>query len=104
MSDRIEIFKQMLEADPENTMVLFGLANEYLKAGNYPDGIGTLEEYLGKADDEGAAYGMLARAYEKTGQSAKAKAAFEKGVEVALANGHPSMAEEYRETLELDYQ
>lgn len=103
MSERIEVFKQMIAADPENTMVLFGLANEYLKAEDYPEGIKTLEEYLGKADDEGAAYGMLAKAFEKTGNSEKAKAAYQKGVEVALAHGHPTMAEEYRETLELDY-
>jgi len=103
MSNRIEVFKQMIEADPENTMVLFGLANEYLKAEELPEGIKVLQEYLEKADDEGAAYGMLAKAFERTNEPEKARAAYEKGVEVALAHGHPSMAEEYRETLELDY-
>ena len=104
MKDRIEVFKQMLAADPDNTMVLFGLANEYLKAENYSDGITTLEEYLGKADDEGAAYGMLAKAYETTGESEKAKAAYEKGIDVSLAHGHPTMAEDYRQTLEMEYE
>ena len=103
MNDKIEVFKQMLASDAENTMVMFGLANEYLKAENYSDGIKTLEDYLAKADDEGAAYGMLAKAYEKTGESEKAKTAYEKGIEVSLAHGHPTMAEEYRETLDLDY-
>lgn len=103
MFERIEVFKQMLEADPGNTMVLFGLANEFLKAENFSEGIKTLEEYLEKADDEGAAYGMLAKAYEATGESEKARAAYEKGIEVSLAHGHPTMAEEYRQTLELDY-
>ncbi len=104
MSDRTEVFKQMLEAEPENTMVLFGLANEYLKAENYADGIETLEKYLKFETDEGAAYGMLAKAYEATGESEKAKAALEKGIEVSLAHGHPSMAEDYRQTLEFDYE
>lgn len=103
MSDRIEVFKQMLKAEPNNTMVLFGLANEYLKAENFTDGIKTLEEYLEKADDEGAAYGMLAKALESTGECEKAKSAYEKGIEVSLAHGHPSMAEDYRMTLDLDY-
>lgn len=93
----------MLEADPDNTMVLFGLANEYLKAEDYEKAIRTLEEYLSKADDEGAAYGMLARAFEKTGDSEKAKAAYEKGIEVSNAHGHPSMAHDYQMTLEMDY-
>ena len=103
MSDRIEVFKQMLESDPENTQVLFGLANEYLKAENHTEGIKTLEKYLEKADDEGAAYGMLAKAFEATGESEKAKAAYEKGIEVSIAHGHPTMAEDYRQILEFDY-
>lgn len=103
MSDRIEVFKQMLETEPDNAMVLFGLANEYLKAEKYADGIKTLEEYLEKADDEGAAYGMLAKALEATGESEKAKASYEKGIEVSMAHGHPTMAEDYRQTLEFDY-
>jgi predicted Zn-dependent protease len=103
MQNRIEVFKQMLESDPNNTMVLFGLANEYQKAEDWQKTIETLENYLSKADDEGAAYGMLARACEKTGNREKARAAYEKGVEVSLAHGHPSMAQDYRVTLDLDY-
>ena len=101
---RIEVFEQMLESDPENTMVLFGLANEYQKAGQYEDVIRTLTDYLGRADDEGAAYGMLARAYEKVGDRAAARQAFERGITVALAHSHPSMAEDYRLTLATDYE
>ena len=33
MQNRIEVFKQMLESDPSNTMVMFGLAKEYEKIG-----------------------------------------------------------------------
>jgi predicted Zn-dependent protease len=103
MQNRIEVFRQMIESDPNNTMVLFGLANEYQKAEDWQKTIETLEDYLAKADDEGAAYGMLARAYEKTGNREKARAAYEKGVEVSLAHGHPTMAQDYRATLDLDY-
>ena len=103
MSERIEVFKQMLEADPDNTMVLFGLANEYQKLRDWSKTIETLKIYLDKTEDEGAAYGMLARAYEATGEREKAKSAYRKGIEVSLANGHPTMAEEYRQTLEFDY-
>lgn len=99
MSNRIEVFEQMIAGDPENTMVLFGLANEYLKGGDNQKGIETLEIYLEKADDEGAAYGMLAKAYEETGKTEKAKSALEKGIQVALAHGHPTMAGEFQERL-----
>ncbi len=103
MSNRIEVFKQMLESDATNTMVLFGLANEYLKTENYTEAIPVLENYLNQADDEGAAYGMLAKAYEKQGEREKAKNAFLLGIKAADKHGHPSMAADYQETLEFDY-
>lgn len=103
MQNRIEVFKQMLETDPDNSMVLFGLANEYQKQEDWQKTIETLEIYLAKADDEGAAYGMLAKAYERLGEREKAREIYEKGVEVSNAHGHPSMAQDYRMTLDLDY-
>ncbi|HEY8563729.1 MAG TPA: hypothetical protein VIL74_25345 [Pyrinomonadaceae bacterium] len=103
MQNRIEVFKQMLETDPSNTMVLFGLANEYQKTEDWQNVIATLEDYLSKADDEGAAYGMLAKAYERMGNRDQARGAYERGIEVSMAHGHPSMANDYRITLDLDY-
>lgn len=104
MSDRIEVFEQMLAADPDNTMVMFGLAKEYEKAGRQTDVIRILEEYLAKADDEGNAYGTLANAYALSGHRAKAAETYQKGIEVSMAHGHPSMANEYRMTLDLDFE
>jgi predicted Zn-dependent protease len=103
MSDRIAVFEQMLEADPSNTMVMFGLAKEYEKLGRHKDVIRVLEDYLAKADDEGNAYGTLASAYEKTGNREKAVETYRKGIDVSMAHGHPSMANEYKMTLDLDY-
>src|SRR5256714_1536620 len=103
MATRIDTFKQMLDADPENTMVRFGLANEYLKAERFDEAITALNDYLERADDEGAAYGMLARALEKAGRRADARAAYERGILAAESHGHPSMAEDYRMTLSTEY-
>jgi predicted Zn-dependent protease len=101
---RIEIFEQMLAGDPGNTMVLFGLAKEYEKAGGVDDKlVEVLERYLAAADDEGNAYGMLARAYERTDQRDKARDAYQRGSAAATAHGHPGMTEEYREILETEY-
>ena len=103
MQNRIEVFKQMLETDPTNTMVLFGLANEYQKLEDWKNTAATLEDYLTKADDEGAAYGMLAKAFERLGEREKARQTYERGIEVSMAHGHPTMAHDYRMTLDLDY-
>jgi predicted Zn-dependent protease len=98
-ASRIEVFEQILSTDPNNTAVLFGLAKEYEKDGDDTKTIDLLERYLAAADDEGNAYGMLARAYERTGQPDKARQTYERGVEASMSHGHPGMAEEYRATL-----
>lgn len=103
MQSRIEIFRQMLESEPDNTMVMFGLAKEYEKLGDWKSVIETLDKYLAKADDEGNAYGTLAMAYAQTGDREKAVETLRKGIDVSLAHGHPSMANEYKMTLDLDY-
>lgn len=93
----------MLEADPSNSMVMFGLAKEYEKLGDTKEVIALLETYIEKADDEGNAYGMLAKAYEQTGEREKAIETYRRGIDVSMAHGHPSMANEYRMTLDIDF-
>ena len=104
MTNRIELFEQMLSADPSNTSVLFGLAKEYEKAGRDQDLIETLKTYLEKFDDQGNAFGMLASAYERIGERDKARETYERGIESAQRHGHPGMAEEYRMTLAANYE
>jgi predicted Zn-dependent protease len=103
MQNRIEVFRQMLVADPGNTMVMFGLAKEYEKIGEHAKVIEMLEEYLAKSDDEGNAYGVLANAYALRGDREKAAETYRKGIDAAMSHGHPSMANEYRMTLDLDF-
>ena len=103
MQTRIEVFRQMLEAEPDNTMVMFGLAKEYEKLGQHGEVIKLLEDYLAKAHDEGNAYGVLANAYALSGNKEKAIKTYKRGIDVSMAHGHPSMANEYKMTLDLDY-
>ena len=103
MQDRIEVFRQMLDAEPDNTMVMFGLAKEYEKIGRHDEVIKLLENYLAKTDDEGNAYGVLANAYAASGDREKAIETYRRGIDVSMAHSHPSMANEYRMTLDLDF-
>ncbi|HMQ04499.1 MAG TPA: tetratricopeptide repeat protein [Pyrinomonadaceae bacterium] len=104
MADRIAVFEQMLAAEPDNPMVMFGLAKEYEKAGEHANVIELLEAYLKKADDEGNAYGTLAKAYAASGQREKAIETYRKGIDVSMSHGHPSMANDYRMTLDLEFE
>ena len=102
MTDRIVVFEEMLSADPFNTMVMFGLAKEYEKLGRHSDVIRILLDYLSRSDDEGNAYGTLANAYLLNGEREKAIETYKKGIDVSMAHGHPSMANEYHSIIEID--
>lgn len=102
MQNRIEVFEQMLVDDPSNSMVMFGLAKEYEKTGEHTKVIALLEGYLTSYEDEGNAYGVLANAYNRSGNREKAIETYRNGIDVAMAHGHPSMANEFRMTLDLE--
>ncbi|MFN0138689.1 MAG: tetratricopeptide repeat protein [Pyrinomonadaceae bacterium] len=103
MQNRIEVFEQMLAAEPNNTMVMFGLAKEYEKTGDHAKVVELLENYLAKFDDDGNAYGVLANAYAQLGDRQKSIETYKRGIDVSMAHGHPSMANEYRITLDLEF-
>lgn len=92
---RIELFKNMLEADPHNTTVRFGLANELIKLERWEEVVVELHHYLNKADDQGAAYGKLALALEQLGRTDEAQAAYKQGILAAQRHGHPGLAQEF---------
>jgi E3 SUMO-protein ligase RanBP2 len=94
-SSRIEIFQKMLASEPGNTTVRFGLANELLKSERFAEAAAELQTYLSQTDDQGAAYGMLARALERLNKTDEAHKAYEQGIAAAQRHGHPGMAQEF---------
>ncbi|MGQ0794255.1 MAG: tetratricopeptide repeat protein [Deltaproteobacteria bacterium] len=98
---RIDNLKALIAKNPNNTLGRYGLGAEYFKAGMYGECIEQIGLYLGVADDQGAAYRMLAEALIKLGRREEAKEAYRKGIHAASSHGHPSMAEEFEEALDL---
>jgi Flp pilus assembly protein TadD len=99
-TDRVAALRRMLERNPSDTRALFGLALEYERAGDWTATVEILRTYLGLADDEGNAWGRLARALVALGRVEEAREAYGKGIEAAYRKGHPSMAEEFEEAIE----
>jgi len=89
----------MLESDPNDPMLHYMLANEYIKLEQYPEVVEHLQTYLRFQEDEGAAYRMLGEAFLKLGQVEEARRAYQEGIQTALKHNHPSMAEEFQEYL-----
>jgi predicted Zn-dependent protease len=98
---KIETLKALVEKNPNNPLGRYGLANEYLKLEMYEEAIEQIEAYLKLKEDQGAVYRMLGEALLKLGRREEAKEVYRKGIEAAKHHGHPGMAAEFEETLEL---
>ncbi len=97
---RIEVFKQMLDNDPTNATIRFGLANELLKLERFEEAANELKTYLSQADDQGNAYGKLARTLERLGRVDEAREAYQQGIAAANRHGHPGMAQDFEMALD----
>lgn len=98
--DRIAKLKELLEKNPGNALVHYGIANEYFKLELWEKAVEAINSYLALKDDEGAAYRMLGHCYIELEMPAEAKRAYEKGAETAARHGHPDMAEELGDYIE----
>lgn len=97
---RIEVFKKMLDAEPGNTTVRFGLANELLKLERFAEAAAELQTYLSQANDQGNAYGKLGQALERLGKFDEARLAYQQGIDAANRHGHPGMAQDFQMALD----
>jgi predicted Zn-dependent protease len=85
--ERIEAFKAMVAAQPEQEMVWYGLANEYVKLGRWDEATDALRQVLKLNADFTAAYQMLGTALMNQGQRDAARRAWTDGIEVANRTG-----------------
>lgn len=92
--DRIEALKQLLEQEPHDTMLLFGLGNEYFGAGQYAEAIPYFEEAVRVDPAYAAVYVYLARAYEETNQPDMVRQTVERGWEPAVRSGDHNLIDE----------
>ncbi|MBI3989210.1 MAG: tetratricopeptide repeat protein [candidate division NC10 bacterium] len=98
-TSRLEMLKAMLQTDPDDPVLYYMLANEYMKLEQYPEVVEHLQTYLRLQEDEGAAYRLLGEALRRLGRIEEARRAYQEGIQTALKHNHPSMAEEFQESL-----
>src|SRR3972149_7883363 len=84
---RIQQFKQMAEADPNNELGHFSLGKAYLDAGRCDDAVGSLTRALGLNPTMSKGYQLLGDAFDRAGKRPKAIEAMTKGVTVADEQG-----------------
>ena len=86
-TSRAEMFRKLLEKDPDNPMILFSLGNELFKEGRYPEAREHLVRAVRYKPDYSVAYRTLGRAHYELNENAAARRVFTKGREVAQENG-----------------
>ncbi len=86
-ASRAEMFRKLVEKDPENPMVLFSLGNELFKEEKYEEAKGHLQKAVENKPDYSVAFRTLGRTYFELGEYGEARTVFERGREVAQANG-----------------
>ena len=86
-ASRTEMFRKLLERDPENPMILFSLGNELFKEGEYAEARDHLRRAVENKPDYSVAYRTLGRAHYELHENAEARRVFTEGREVAQRNG-----------------
>jgi Flp pilus assembly protein TadD len=97
---RIDALRKLVERNPNDARLRFGLAAEYEKLHRWELVVQELREYLALAEDEGNAWGRLGNALRRLGRDAEAHEAYRRGIDAAQRHGHPGMAAEFEMTLD----
>lgn len=84
---RMSMFKQVLEIDPEDFLANAGMGSAYVDLERYADAVPYLEKALAAKPNHTVAYVTLAQALEKLGQVDKAIEIYKKGVAIAAQRG-----------------
>jgi predicted Zn-dependent protease len=85
--DRLKALLAIAEAQPEEVMIWYGLANEYVKLERWQEAVQALRRTITLNPDFTAAYQMLGTALVGHGQRDEARLAWTKGIEVAGRTG-----------------
>lgn len=84
---RIQVFKEMLQQQPEEVMVWYGLATEYSKLGSWSEAAEALQNVIRLNPDYTAAYQLLGTALINLGDLDKARQAWSQGLDAASRTG-----------------
>lgn len=84
---RIEALLAMVEAQPEEAMIWYGLANEYSKLERWREAAAALQRVVRINPDYTSAYQMLGTAHMNLGERDAARNAWNEGIIVAERTG-----------------
>ncbi len=99
MSDRLNSLLKLLEQDPDDSFLLYGIALEHISKGNYEEAEKYLSSIIKKDPAYVPAYMQLAQVYENLNLIDKAKNIYKEGIEIARKNNDSHAADEMEDFL-----
>ena len=84
---RLDIFAEMARQQPDDAMVWYGLASEYMKAERWAEAADALRNVVRVNPDYTAAHQLLGTALANQGETEEARRAWTEGVRVATRTG-----------------
>ena len=98
---RLEMLEEFLAANPADSFVRYGLAQEYVKQGQAPKAVEQFRELLTRNTEYKAAYYHLGQALEKLGRLDEARQAYQEGIAVTGRLGDDHARSELQAALDL---
>lgn len=94
MTDRLEKLLKLLERDPNDAFVLYGIAMEHKKAGRHEQAIEFFNRVIGVDAGYCYAYHQRGLVFEALNDMESAKRSYQEGVAAAKTKGDAHAAEE----------
>lgn len=85
--NRTEILKQMVEQSPADGFARYGLAMEYVRAGDLETAVSEFEQLLSYNPNYAAGYFHGGQTLEKLGRIEDARELYRKGIDVTTVSG-----------------
>ena len=98
-TDRLRQLQQMLQREPNDTFLLYGIALEYKKAGDNKQAIEYLDRVIEIDSGYCYAYHQRGLAYESEGDIESAKRSYREGMEAARKKGDEHARQEIEAAL-----
>ncbi len=100
-TNRVDILKQMVNQDTNNSFARYGLAMEYANSGDFAQAVNEFRTLFQNDENYAAGYFHAGQALEKLGQIDEARAMYQKGIEVTTRKGDSHTRAEIEAALDL---
>ena len=81
--ERLEVLKEYLKSDPDDSFLNYALALEYAKKLEFDKALSILQNVIAKDENYLGAYYQLGKLYEQSNNSGEAIAIYKKGIQIA---------------------